>query len=44
MKRYLIALILIGAAALYLAHGTVQTIKAAQYKQVSALELADRNN
>jgi hypothetical protein len=44
MKRYLIALAVIGALAVYVAHNTVQTVKAAQYKQVTALSAADQIN
>lgn len=44
MKRYLIALTIIAALAVYVAHNTVKTVKAAQYKQQTVLSAADQIN
>jgi hypothetical protein len=44
MKRLVVVLVLVGASAAWLAYGTVNAVKVAQHKQVSALSVADQIN
>lgn len=42
MKRYLIALAIIAALAVFFGHNAVKTVKASQYKQASASDAGCR--